>query len=147
MNIGDKFKNSNIFSAINFIFSKYKLFLCFIIIIYFSLIGFLDFAEIFCIVFKLNRLQSEICYNIFKKVGYLSLFLYGIRLGIKKYRYVDILFIALMILTLLVVYKKYMFFKEQYILSIKTLIYIFYPFINYISLLIGIISGKIILKN
>lgn len=141
MNIGNKLKIS-ISKIMLYIINNFtKIIIC-IFMLYFILVGFELIAELICFLGRLNRIQSKICYNVVELIGFFIVFFIGIIIQVKKYNFLRC-FIIMMILVIYFTYNRYVFSKCFYDITINLLIYIFYPFINCLLLLLGIVIGKL----
>lgn len=114
--------------------------------VYLIMIEFDTISAIITVLLKFNRLQAVICYRVIVIIGALVLFLCGIKLQ-KKYKRLKLFIFVGIFLIIYFIYQRYILYKNYNIASIDLLIYIFYPFINYISLAIGVFGGKVILKK
>ena len=131
MNIGDRLKNN-----------LRELFLL-TVIAFFVLIGFEFIAESICFFAKLNRIQSEVCYNITGLIGYIVAFFVGIFLKVKRYSLLKYFVFIVIILAMYLSYDRYLFFLGFNTITKNLFIYICKPVIHCILLLIGIFLGKI----
>lgn len=117
-----------------------------IFMVYFILDGFYVIAEVVCAFGHLNRIQSQICYNIVNVIGCIGVWCVGVVLRVKKYKYLKYLILMLTILAICEMYKNYLFSMCFEKMTMALIIYIFKPGIYYILLVIGYIMCDVCLK-
>lgn len=142
MNIGDKVK-INLSKIMLYIMNNLTKIIIYILMLYFILVGFESIAELICILGKFNRIQSKICYNIVELIGFFIVFFIGIILQIKRYKFLKVFISTMIILAIYFTYDRYVFSKSFDVVTINLLIYVLYPFINCLLLLLGITMGKL----